>query len=222
MKIRAASGCRQRDRNFDHYLDGVFYDRRPTLWVEPLPGPDGQGWGRGAVQLVEIPTNDEIQDNIVAMWVPEAPVTAGSESHLRYRLHWLADEPYPPPLARCVATRLGNGGQPGQPRPKGVRKFVVEFLGGPLTTLPAGVTPEPELWSSRGSFTDYQITEAVPDGVAGHWRTQFDLVVGGSDPVELRCFLKVGDAGGDRDLAVSVSSVLRETGRRLPPEGFAR
>ena len=187
-------GLSQRDRNFDHYLDGVFYDRRPTLWVEPLPGADGKGWGRGSVQLVEIPTNDEVNDNIVAMWVPEAPMTAGSESHLRYRLHWLADEPYPPPLARCVATRLGNGGQPGQPRPKGVRKFVVEFLGGPLTTLPAGVTPVPELWSSRGSFSDYQITEAVPDGVAGHWRTQFDLVVGGSDPVELRCFLKVGDA----------------------------
>jgi glucans biosynthesis protein len=186
-------GLSQRDRNFDHYLDGVFYDRRPTLWVEPLPGADGRGWGRGAVQLVEIPTNDEIQDNIVAMWVPEAPATAGSQSHLRYRLHWLADEPYPPPLARCVATRLGNGGQPGQPRPKGVRKFVVEFLGGPLTTLPAGVTPEPVLWASRGSFTDYRITEAVPDGVVGHWRTQFDLVVGGSDPVELRCFLKLGD-----------------------------
>lgn len=185
-------GLSQRDRAFDHYLDGVYYDRRPTLWVEPLPGPDGKGWGRGAVHLVEIPTNDEINDNIVAMWVPEAPATAGSESHLRYRLHWLAEEPYPPPLARCVATRLGNGGQPGQPRPQGVRKFVVEFLGGPLTTLPAGVAPQPVLWSSRGSFTSYQITEAVPDGVPGHWRTQFDLVVGGSDPVELRLFLKLG------------------------------
>jgi len=74
------------------------------------------------VQLVEIPTNDEIQDNIVAMWVPEAPVTAGSESHLRYRLHWVADEPYPPPLAKCVATRLGNGGQPGQGRKRRRRR----------------------------------------------------------------------------------------------------
>ena len=41
-----------------------------------------------------------------------------------------------------VATRLGRGGQPGQPRPKGVRKFMVEFLGGPLETLPYGVKPE--------------------------------------------------------------------------------
>jgi glucans biosynthesis protein len=32
----------------------------------------------------------------------------------------------------------------------------------------------------------------VPDGVAGHWRAQFDLIVGGTDPVELRAFLKSG------------------------------
>lgn len=187
-------GLCQRDRNFDHYLDGVFYDRRPTLWVEPLPGPDGRGWGRGAVQLVEIPTDDEIDDNVVAMWVPETPMTAGSESHLHYRLYWLAEEPSPAPLAKCVATRLGRGGQPGKPRPKGVRKFVVEFLGGPLTSLPFGVKPEPVLSTSRGRFTDYRITEAVPDGVAGHWRTEFDLVVAGDGPVELRCFMKVGEA----------------------------
>ena len=32
----------------------------------------------------------------------------------------------------------------------------------------------------------------VPDGVVGHWRTQFDLIVDGTDPVELRAFLKSG------------------------------
>jgi hypothetical protein len=40
---------------FDHYQDdGAFYDRRPSLWVEPK-----SGWGKGAVELVELPTNDE-------------------------------------------------------------------------------------------------------------------------------------------------------------------
>ncbi|MFH7346738.1 glucan biosynthesis protein, partial [Pseudomonas syringae group genomosp. 7] len=48
----------QRDRNFDHYMDGVHYVRRPSLWVEPLGD-----WGEGAVQLIEIPTDDEIHDN---------------------------------------------------------------------------------------------------------------------------------------------------------------
>jgi glucans biosynthesis protein len=180
-------GLMQRDRNFDHYQDGVFYDRRPSLWVEPKGS-----WSKGAVQLLEIPTNDEIHDNVVAMWVPDKPAAAGSEFDLAFRLYWLADEPFPTPLARCVATRLGNGGQPGQPRPHGVRKFMVEFLGGPLGDLPFGEKPEPVLWASRGTFS-YILTEAVPDEVPGHWRAQFDLTVSGEEPVEMRLFLRAGD-----------------------------
>ncbi len=180
-------GLLQRDRNFDHYLDGVMYDRRPSVWVEPKGN-----WGKGAVHLVEIPTDDEIHDNIVAMWVPAEPTRPGQTWDLSYRLHWKAEEPYPSDLARCVATRLGNGGVPGQNRPKGVRKFMVEFLGGPLANLPKGVKPKAELWASRGTFS-YVFTEAVPDDVPGHWRAQFDLTVEGQDPVEMRLYLSDGD-----------------------------
>ena len=180
-------GLLQRDRQFDHYLDGVRYDRRPSAWVEPLGD-----WGAGAVELVEMPTDDEIDDNVVAYWCPAQPTKAGDRVELSYRLHWLADEPYPTPLGRCIATRLGRGGQPGQPRPDGVRKFMVEFLGGPLAALPFGVKPEPVLWSSRGKFS-YVYTEAVPDDIPGHWRAQFDLTVDGHDPVEIRLFLRAND-----------------------------
>ena len=121
-------GLLQRDREFDHYLDGVGYERRPSAWVEPLGD-----WGKGVVQLVEIPTDDEIHDNVVAYWVPAEPTQAGD----RHRAAATGctgspTSPSRPPLGRCVATRLGRGGQPGQPRPDGVRKFMVEFLGGPL------------------------------------------------------------------------------------------
>lgn len=180
-------GLLQRDRDFDHYQDGVLYDRRPSLWVEPL-----DDWGQGDIQLIELPTDDEIHDNIVAAWVPAEPAKAGASYRFRYRLHWLADEPYPTAMARCVATRLGNGGQPGEPRPRGVRKFMVEFLGGPLVNLPFGVKPEVVLWASRGSFS-YVFSEAVPDGIAGHWRAQFDLTADGTKPVELRLFLRNGE-----------------------------
>lgn len=180
-------GLLQRDRNFDHYLDGVYYDRRPSLWIEP----EGS-WGKGSIQLVEIPTDDEIHDNIVAMWVPAEPARAGQSVELRYRMHWSADEPYPTPLARVVATRFGNGGQAGTIRPKGVRKFMVEFLGEPLTKLPSGVIPTPVLTASRGEFSNL-LTEAVPDNVPGHWRTQFDLTVTGTEPVEMRCYLRNGN-----------------------------
>lgn len=180
-------GLLQRDRLFDHYQDGVYYDRRPSLWVEPKGD-----WGRGSVQLVENPTDDEIHDNINAMWVPAEPAAAGRSFELSYRLHWSGDEPYPTSLARCVATRLGNGGQPGTDRPQGLRKFLIEFLGGPLADLPAGTLPEPVLTASRGAFS-YVRTEAVPNDVPGHWRAQFDLAVADAAPVELRCFLRSGD-----------------------------
>jgi len=180
-------GLLQRDRIFANYMDGVFYERRPSLWVEP------QGnWGKGSVQLIEIPTDDEIHDNIVVAWIPAAPVKAGDSFRFAYRTHWQADEPTPTPLARCVATRLGNGGQPGTVRPQGVRKFVVEFKGGPLENIPFGVKPEAVLYASRGTFS-YVFTEAVPNEVPGHWRAQFDLTASGGEPVEMRCFLKAGD-----------------------------
>jgi len=180
-------GLMQRDRAFDHYLDGVRYERRPSLWIEPLGD-----WGRGSVQLIEIPTDDEIHDNIVAMWVPAQPARAGAAHEFRYRMHWVADEPYPPPLARCVATRLGNGGQAGTVRPRNLRKFVVEFKGEPLARLAAGVLPEAVLSASRGAVSGMR-TEAVPNDVPGHWRAEFDLAVAGTEPVELRCFLRQAD-----------------------------
>jgi glucans biosynthesis protein len=180
-------GLLQRDRNVDHYLDGVHYERRPSLWVEPL-----DGWGEGSVQLVEIPTDSEVNDNIVAMWVPRQPAVAGAEYRLRYRLHWRADEPYPAPLARCVATRLGQGTRHGVQRRYGVWKLVVEFLGAPLAALEPGVRPQAVVSASRGRLSEV-FTEPVPDGAAGHWRALFDLEVDGKEPAELRLVLKAGE-----------------------------
>jgi periplasmic glucans biosynthesis protein len=179
-------GLLQRDRSFDHYLDGVRYERRPSLWVEP------QGdWGEGSVTLIELPTDDEFHDNIVAMWVPKQPAKAGTNYQLRYKLHWSADEPHPTTLARCLGTRLGRGGEPGKPRPAGVCKFVVEFLGGPLANLPFGTKPEAVLTTSSGTFS-YVFTEAVPDAVPGHWRASFDFTAAHPGVIEMRLYLKNG------------------------------
>lgn len=190
-------GLLQRDRVFDHYQDGVYYERRPSLWVEPRGD-----WGRGTVQLVENPTDDEIHDNIVAMWVPAEPARAGQTCNLSYRTTWAADEPHPAPLARTVATRLGNGGAPGTVRPRGLRKFVVEFLGGPLAELPSGALPEPVLSASRGAFSAVR-TEPVPNDVPGHWRVEFDLAAQGREPVELRCYLRGATGAGARKAVLS-------------------
>ena len=132
-------GLIQRDRVFDHYLDGVGYDRRPSTWVEPLGD-----WGKGMVQLVEIPTDDEIHDNIAAYWLTDRPTRAGDAFNYHYRLHWVKDQPFFPgdQLARVVATRMGRGGQPGKPRPRGVykisRRVPGRHPGQPALRRPAG------------------------------------------------------------------------------------
>src|SRR6266480_8079722 len=60
-------GLLQRDRDFDHYQDlETQPERRVSAWVEP-----SGGWGAGSVELVEIPTPSDTNDNVVAYWVPE-------------------------------------------------------------------------------------------------------------------------------------------------------
>ena len=76
-------GLLQRDRNIEHYLDfEANYQDRPSAWVEPL-----EDWGRGFVQLVEIPSRQEIHDNIVAYWVPEQKINTDTARHFRHLIH---------------------------------------------------------------------------------------------------------------------------------------
>ncbi|HET6522413.1 MAG TPA: glucan biosynthesis protein [Geminicoccaceae bacterium] len=178
-------GLMQRDRDFENYQDtAAFYDRRPSLWVEPL-----DDWGPGAVQLLEIPTDDESEDNIAAWWAPEAPLPAGAERTFRYRLHWRNDEPDPPEVARVTATRISRGGAPGRPVRDEVRKFVVDFAGGLLEELAPGAEPTAEVTASRGRV---ELVHVMPVAGTRRWRAVFDLVVAGEAPVELRLHLRAG------------------------------
>lgn len=96
-------GLIQRARAPGDYNDLVaHYERRPSLWVEPLGD-----WGPGAVMLVEIPTDKEINDNIVAFWRPAAPLLAGQHHRFDYRLHWSAATPAEGLVAPVIHSRTG-------------------------------------------------------------------------------------------------------------------
>jgi glucans biosynthesis protein len=182
-------GLMQRDREFaDYQDDGAFYDRRPSMWVEPE-----NDWGEGAVQLVEIPTQDEIHDNVVVYWLPKRAIKAGDALDMAYRLYWQNDEPHPPTdIGRVIATRIGRGGVPGQPKPddKDSWKFVVDFEGGPLSKMAARFDVTPVVTVSRGRIVNPYVIKVVG---TDRWRALFDVVAPGKQQIDLRCYLRLGD-----------------------------
>jgi glucans biosynthesis protein len=98
-------GLAQRARRYSDFHDlEAQYHRRPSAWITP-----GEDWGRGAVTLVEIPTDKEIFDNIVAYWRPREALAAGSESAFSYRLSWTGDIPAQKPVTPVLETRIGRG-----------------------------------------------------------------------------------------------------------------
>jgi glucans biosynthesis protein len=180
-------GLLQRDRNFDHYQDdGVFYEKRPGLWVEPM----GQ-WGKGAVTLYEIPTTREIDDNIVAFWVPEKPTKAGSRIDFAYRLSWISQEPEPVRVARAIEVFTGVGGRPGLDPVPGQRKLVVDFEGGPVARLDPN-TPEstmkPVVVVTNGKLVEARFRPIV--GEKGKWRLTIDVARSESSVSDIRMFIQ--------------------------------
>lgn len=180
-------GLLQRDRNFEHYQDdGVFYEKRPSLWVEPRAG-----WGPGSVQLVEIPTADETFDNIVAFWNPADKPQAGQELLFGYRLTWGTEPAAQSPLARCVATRTGLGGVVGQKRTAYAQRFAVDFAGGDLSLLDESVRVEARITATRGTLA---LVSARPLASIKGFRAMFDVLPGeDASPIGLRLFLAAND-----------------------------
>ncbi|MGH6815339.1 MAG: glucan biosynthesis protein, partial [Hyphomicrobiaceae bacterium] len=170
-------GLVQRDRRFANFEDlEARYERRPTAWVEPRGG-----WGEGVVELIEIPTEEEIHDNIVAYWRPAKPIEEQKSFAFVYRLHW-ADAPAAAWTGlRARKTRVGNGR-------KGAVLFVVDFdgpAGGSLKDLPAA-----ELRASAGTVSK-PVVQFNPE-ISG-LRCSFELQPGAAELSELRLELWAGD-----------------------------
>nr|WP_219736384.1 glucan biosynthesis protein G [Pseudomonas chlororaphis] len=130
-------GLLQRGRDFSHYEDlDDRYDKRPSAWIEPKGD-----WGKGTVDLVEIPTADETNDNIVAFWSPEKQPEPGQAFDFAYRLHWTMDEAsLHSPDSSWVEQTLRSTGDVKQSnlirQPDGSVAYLVDFEGPSLAALP--------------------------------------------------------------------------------------
>ena len=160
-------GLLQRERRFPAYLDvQARHEDRPGLWVSAR-----QGFGAGAVQLYEIPSRQEYDDNVVAAFVPGAPVPAGRPLALAYDLTTVGREPapgLPDDLARVVSTRVGSAERlrPSNPPSPQRRLYVVDFEGPGLPSDP-NARVEVSLSASAGAFVE-PYAERVPQ--TGGWR----------------------------------------------------
>ena len=131
-------GLLQRGRDFSHYEDlDDNYDKRPSAWIEP----EGD-WGKGTVNLVEIPTADETNDNIVAFWSPAELPEVGKPLDVSYRLHWTMDEKsLHPSDSAWVKQTLRSTGDVKQSnlirQPDGSVAYLVDFEGPSLKALPS-------------------------------------------------------------------------------------
>lgn len=172
-------GLLQRERSFEAYGDlQVPYERRPSAWVEPVGA-----WSSGALDLVEIPTTTEYNDNIVAFWRGREPLGAGSEYQFTYRLHWGENVSGNTPLARLQRMRTGGSGH--------TLLFVLDFAGDSLGGLSATGKIRLLLSSTAGVLREGY---SGPNGQQGGWRISLEFDPLDTKTADLSCTL-VGAAG---------------------------
>ena len=163
-----------RDRDFEAYDDEEnHWEKRPTLWIEPL----GE-WSEGGVQLIEIPSQSDANDNILCFWRPKQPLKAGVEAAFAYRQFWCWDPPARPEAARTLHSRSGSAGKHA--------RFFVEFQGDVLGDAKQIDGMSPTLTAGAGSITMMK-TFSDPDRKA--FRVLFEFDPGSAEASELRLVL---------------------------------
>lgn len=173
-------GALLRQRDIAAYQDDEqHWERRPSLWIEPLGD-----WGPGAIQLVEIPSESENNENIVAYWRPQAPLVGGVAASFAYRQFWCWEPPTRPPIAIAADARSGRA--PGGK----LRRFVVVFSGDVLADARRTEKLGAALVTSPGAATNVR-TFLNPE--AKNCRVIFDIDPAAANFCEIRLVLKSGE-----------------------------
>lgn len=179
-------GLLQRDTDFRDYLDSeAKYQSRPSAWVEPIGN-----WGKGRVVLVQLPTPDETNDNIVAFWTPDRPVNPESPLDLEYVLkfggHQIAGEQ----MGRVVNTLVGDGSRIGGGDADGAYRLIVDFAGGRLDGLPS----RSRISATVTALDSGEILDHYVEYIPAHrcWRLSLLARPAADRPLALRAFLQSG------------------------------
>ena len=174
-------GLMQRDRDFNDYQDlEARYDLRPSAWNEPR----GK-WGAGKVELVQIPSPDETNDNVVAYWAPDSALPLRQPFDYEYRLLWQKDPGTRPPLSWVSQTRRGRGYVRND---DGTIGFTIDFEGPALKKLP----PDANVEVVATGDANCEVREAIAhrNDVTGGWRVALRIFRGdATKPAELRAYL---------------------------------
>jgi periplasmic glucans biosynthesis protein len=173
-----AFGLFQRDRTPAHYQDlEAHYQRRPSYWIEPK-----SNWGGGRLELVEIPTPHEGNDNIVAFWVPAQELQPAQEFRFHYVIHAGRLDGTRPPvdLWRVHATRL----HPLKDKQR--TRFLVDWTAHSLPVL----ARKPLVIKTTASQAKIENVQSQPNDLIGGWRTFFDVLHENQAPAELRLWLE--------------------------------
>ena len=178
-------GLLQRDRNFDSYQDLFnLYQTVPSIWVEP----HGQ-WGEGDINLVELSTEYEGFDNIVAFWDPKEKPLVMKPFRFGYTLYWTTHESdLKLSENKVLATRVG-----ADPRDPQRRQFAIDFAGPKLSAIPEKSPPQAIAnCSTNAAIVDNQVFH---NSFNDSWRVMLKLEPspGNKDPVDIRCTLKKGE-----------------------------
>jgi len=169
-------GLMQRARQYSDYLAyGMDYQKRPSAWVTPTGGD----WGKGHIVLVELPTNNETNDNITTFWVPETQPKPGQSLRFDYRIAWQGDQQTLPPLAYVSATRHGHKAK--------ADVYVIDFRGGDLDALPSWVSLKPVIHiDGPASLSSAWVSK---DPGSQRWRLEIAVKRRDAGPVRLRASL---------------------------------
>jgi len=177
-------GLLERDRDFANFQDlEAKYDQRTAVWVEPI-----EGFGRGYLHLIEIPTGEETWDNVVALWEPDHLPTATEPLRFAYRLNWLKEHEHK--LCKVISTRWGLGvATPDRPDD---HIFVVDFTKG---VVPDGKKPEwtPDIDVNITGDCKLLDKRVMANPETGGWRAFFKLdIPKATKLLEMTCELANG------------------------------